>query len=79
MDRSMTGSSSTGAFMGSGFFGASNSDRMHTPSQLPSFLASNMANQRTPLTTLNSSFTGIHQKLDSLLGHTASNTDAKNL
>ena len=69
--------SSIGAFMGSGFFGGgSNGDRMHTPSQSPSFLASNMADQRTPLTTLNSSFTGIHQKLDSLLGHTASNKDA---
>ena len=66
--------SSIGAFMGSSFFGGgSNGDRMHTPSQSPSFLASNMADQRTPLTTLNSSFTGIHQKLDSLLGHTASN------
>ena len=72
----MTASSSTGAFMGSGFFGGSNGDHMHTPSQSPSFLASNMADQRTPFTMLNSSLTGIHQKLDSLLGHTASNTDA---
>ena len=69
--------SSTGAFMGSGFFGGSNGDHLRTPSQSPSFLASNTADPRTPLTTINStSFTGIHQKLDSLLGHTVSNKEA---
>jgi hypothetical protein len=41
------------------------------------FLALNTADPQTPLTMINStSFTGIHQKLDSLLGHTVSNKEA---